>query len=101
MKKDDNYKSDEPCIVCGEDRDGYVCYHHLQSRKSGGTDEKSNLMPLCLKHHNEIHTIGRTSMAEKRKEVRNWLLDHSWEYSKEFNDWFPPTNMTEYLQERI
>lgn len=50
----------------------YICLrpaenHHIRTRKSGGGDEKSNLIPLCRKHHTEIHTIGVKSMTKKYK----------------------------------
>jgi len=49
-----------PCIAC-KIEDGTVVAHHLKSRGSplsGGTGWKSddyNVMPLCYKHHTDIH----------------------------------------------
>lgn len=75
-----NYKSDKPCIICGESREGFVCLHHVKTRKSGGSDETFNLMPLCAWHHTEIHKIGLVNMAKKNKSIHNWLIENGWEF---------------------
>ena len=74
-----NYKSSSPCVVCNEAKDGFVCYHHVKTRKSGGTDEPHNLMPLCAWCHTNIHKIGLVSMSKKHASVHNWLLRNGWE----------------------
>ena len=73
-----NYKSDSPCVACKESRENMVCYHHLNTRKSGGTDDYWNLMPLCLKCHNEIHAKGLIAMTLKHLGVKNWLSANGW-----------------------
>jgi hypothetical protein len=80
-----NYKASEPCLVCGESRDGFVCYHHVYSRKafSEYSTEKWNLMPLCRAHHNEAHSLPDHEFAKKYKRVADWL---------EFNNWFIQVN---------
>lgn len=81
-----NYKSNESCEVCGECRDGYVCYHHLVSRGAGGSDHPFNLMSLCQKHHNEVHSVGLARF------VHNYNIDlilKGWELCK-FDGWLPP-----------
>lgn len=47
--------------------------HHLKSRGAGGGDTLDNLMPLCFKHHQEIHRIGRSMFAAKYQAARGWL----------------------------
>jgi hypothetical protein len=74
-----SYKSDKPCIVCNESSDGKVCYHHIKSRKSGGCDSDFNLLPLCLKHHNEIHQYGRNYFI-KQYRLEDWMLNNNWYY---------------------
>ena len=37
--------------------------HHLKSRAAGGLDEDT--VPLCMKHHAEIHTLGRRRFEER------------------------------------
>ena len=32
--------------------------HHIRTRGAGGSDDSYNLLPLCVSHHREIHTIG-------------------------------------------
>jgi hypothetical protein len=48
--------------------------HHVKTRGAGGDDVETNLMPLCIKHHNEIHVLGNTRMAEKYPVVKSWLI---------------------------
>lgn len=93
-----NYKSDKPCEACGESRDGYVCYHHIKSRGSGGSDHPFNLMSLCQQHHNEIHMIGLYRFAFKYKidmELKGWtFVPHPKERHPKlphgFGGWHPP-----------
>jgi hypothetical protein len=88
----ENYKSDEPCIACNESRDGYVCFHHLNSRGSGGSDNEWNLMPLCSKHHTEIHKIGLLKFISKYPEahIGAWLRHRGWEFVAFINKWIRP-----------
>ena len=39
--------------------------HHVKTRKSGGTDDDYNLMPLCRSHHTECHKIGTSTFVKK------------------------------------
>jgi hypothetical protein len=48
--------------------------HHVISRGSGGGDVASNLLPLCLQHHTEIHKVGNTEFAQKYAVVKNWMI---------------------------
>ena len=57
---------DKPCLACGH---FLVDLHHVKTRGAGGCDSSFNLMPLCRKHHTEVHTIGITSMSEKYTRV--------------------------------
>lgn len=82
-----NYKSNEPCLACGLVAENMVTYHHIITRKSGGTDDKYNLMSLCLRHHNEIHQKGTSYMAEKYPVIRNFLISHNWEFCEFLKKW--------------
>jgi len=57
------------CTVCGKRY--YGAYHHIISRgklrKPEVYDIPENRLPLCYKHHAEIHNIGRWSFVEKYK----------------------------------
>lgn len=81
-----NYKSYQACIVCGQNGENMTTYHHIRTRKSGGTDETYNLMPLCLRCHNEVHKIGIVSFSKKHPSVHNWLIKNSWQFS--MGKWF-------------
>lgn len=88
----ENYKSDEPCLACNESRDGYVCYHHMVTRKNLGPDERWNLIPLCSKHHVlGIHQKGTTYYAENFPKVKEWLMFNGWEYVPFLKKWIPPS----------
>ena len=72
------------CIICS--RIG-ADLHHVKTRKSGGTDDEWNLMPLCRKEHQEIHQIGTTSFVNKYKKARQWLLNNNWEFDNFMKKW--------------
>lgn len=78
--KRENFKSDEPCCACGLQVDGMVCYHHLKTQKAHSElrYEDYNHMPVCQKHHVEIHNTGAISMAEKFPGVERWLKMNEW-----------------------
>lgn len=57
------------CIICNKPQHT----HHKTTRGAGGADKENNLMPLCLKHHNELHTIGKKTFRKKYKfQIENW-----------------------------
>ena len=41
------------CAVCGETED--LQHHHFIPRIDGGSDDETNILTLCHKHHCEIH----------------------------------------------
>ena len=43
---------------------GVVCAHHITSVGAGGGDSVDNLLPVCAKHHNEIH-MSQIKFMEK------------------------------------
>lgn len=65
--------------------------HHLITRKNGGTDSVSNLLPLAHKYHLEIHWLGTRLFAEKYPIVKEWLEDHNWTFDKGLNRWLAPS----------
>ena len=58
MSKDDRLeiiKSDGfSCRFCGSEN--YLHVHHIKYRSEGGSDDKSNLITLCGKHHEVVHS---------------------------------------------
>jgi len=78
----------KPCVICAAPGVG----HHVKSKGSGGDDKESNLMPLCLDHHNlggdSVHRIGLKEFAQRFKKVENWLIDNNWEKCEISGKWF-------------
>lgn len=46
--------------------------HHLKTRGAGGSDY--TCVPLCWKHHAEIHQLGRSKFEEKYS-IDLWALN--------------------------
>jgi len=69
------YISDEPCIACGHGLENEVCYHHLTSRKAGGSDDPSNLLPVCKRCHMKAHE-SIVKLFNRYPSVRAWLEDN-------------------------
>lgn len=57
------------CSVCGAPPPSDA--HHMKTKGSGGGDTLENLVSLCRKHHQEIHTLGRKTWWIKRAQVVN------------------------------
>lgn len=71
------------CIVCGTD----AVLHHVRTRGSGGSDGAHNLMPLCRRHHTEIHAQGNRRFADKFPAARAWLVENSWTFCPVMLKW--------------
>lgn len=69
------------CVVCSAQA---TDMHHIKTRKSGGSDDPWNLMPLCRMHHQETHRIGAASFALKHIQARNYLHGNGWQIVDEF-----------------
>lgn len=76
------------CIVTGNFS---ADLHHLITRGAGGSDSTSNLMPLAHALHQECHAIGLTKFALKYPIVKEWLLEHNWEFDETRNKWVAPS----------
>lgn len=66
-----------PCQCCGIENSSEC--HHLQSRKSGGHDEISNILVCCRICHTEIHRRGLCFMTQKYLHLGNILKKKGWE----------------------
>jgi hypothetical protein len=77
------------CTVCSVWGEGLVCFHHLHHRGSMGTDHPKNLMPLCQKHHNEVHQLALTRFSAKYPPAKEWLLNNGWHVNG-FGKWRGP-----------
>jgi len=62
-----------PCICCKATPSDP---HHLTTRGAGGCDVYENLMPLCRKHHTEIHAVGVGKLSWKFPVIKRWLMEH-------------------------
>jgi len=62
------------CLICFR---RYNHIHHIIPKSRGGTDAEDNLVPLCEKHHREIHARGAFNFIGKlqrlRRERIKWL----------------------------
>lgn len=56
------------CIVCGEP--SMRTPHHIVTRGAFGSDDRNNLIDLCVKHHSEVESIGRVSFFKKYKIIK-------------------------------
>ena len=73
------------CAVCSMKSN--VVGHHIKSFKSGGECTHENMLPLCTKHHAEIHTIGLNSFAKKYETVKQQLKWKRWQYDGFMQKW--------------
>lgn len=78
------------CIACGLTGEGMVTFHHVHTRGSGGTNHENNLMPLCFKHHEQIHRYALSKFVGIFPSVKNWLLYHGWHING-FGKWRGPS----------
>ena len=51
------------CAICGIKED--LEQHHWVARINGGSDEETNILTLCSKHHGEIHSMIRKNNISK------------------------------------
>lgn len=63
------------CYI-GQDCYGKIVAHHLNTVGAGGDDIVDNLVPLCRKHHTEIHW-GLSKFVENHPKFLNWLQAHN------------------------
>ncbi len=52
-----SWKNRSVCANCGiTNNTNYLTIHHILPKSKGGGNERSNLMILCRKCHNEVHS---------------------------------------------
>ena len=75
-----SYESDSPCVVCGKQGQGMICYHHIYTRKAYPefSSKSWNMISVCQNHHNEFHNKGTDYMASTYPSVLKWLQDNEW-----------------------
>jgi hypothetical protein len=79
----ENYKSEIPCVCCGENGENMNCFHHLLTRKAWPEhkDKTWNKISVCQKHHNEFHNMSIQFMACLYPGVYEFLKMNEWELS--------------------
>lgn len=68
-----------PCSLCGWFVNGVVCdIHHIIERKSGGTDEHTNLTYICPNCHRLVHSnkIDSSKLVRLDDYIGNTWKDH-------------------------
>jgi len=59
------------CAICGETND--LNYHHFTPRISGGSDDETNILTLCYKHHCEIHGRKYYDLVNHKQLTKNGI----------------------------
>jgi hypothetical protein len=59
------------CAICGETED--LKHHHFTPRIHGGSDDETNLLTLCHKHHCQIHGMSYRNNINHGKLVAEGL----------------------------
>ena len=54
--------------------------HHVITKGHGGGDVPQNVMPLCVKHHQEVHR-GLTAFSERYQVAKDWLYGAGWTFN--------------------
>ena len=69
----------DKCAVCGTTKN--LENHHIIPKEDGGTDDETNFLTLCAKHHAAMHglelTRGRKSWGKKPKQSGNYSKSRS------------------------
>lgn len=64
------------CLICRKLAEN----HHIKTRGAGGTDDHWNLALLCRAHHQEIHSRGLSTFAEKYPKFKAYLHSMGWDF---------------------
>lgn len=84
-----NWSTDKPCQLCGIEGDGLVCLHHILTKKAypEHINKDWNLLPTCLLHHQLLHNLPLTKVAEKFPQLTRWLIKNGWYLCEYSNKW--------------
>lgn len=81
------------CIVCQDRKEPQIYrteVHHLKTKKTFGDDVEWNLIPLCVREHRILHTIGLTTFSRKHRVVWDLLIQMNWELDELSGRWIHP-----------
>jgi hypothetical protein len=83
------FKSEEPCAACSFWDENMVCYHHIYTRGSHPEYKlkKWNCLPLCAKHHVEIHAGKTSDFVKKYYSIYLWFIKNDWFFCEIQNKW--------------
>ena len=84
LPMNDVYVMENKCLCCEKIT---VEWHHLKTRKSGGSDHWKNMVPLCREHHQLAHLKHHTYMAIKFDGFRKALIARGWEFNGFLDKW--------------
>lgn len=73
LDRDEEISFPKNCAACDEQA---AFLHHIIPRSTGGTDDRSNLMPLCLACHLDAHRPGWLNRARKGEKIYPKSLQH-------------------------
>lgn len=62
---------EQSCLICNKSP---VDVHHLTTKGAGGDDVESNLVPICRKHHSELHQYGLGKFSWKYPRIKEFLV---------------------------
>lgn len=62
------------CVICNKKAE----LHHIKSRGSGGPDATFNLIPICRRHHQEVHMNGQITFIKKYPAYEKMLKIKGW-----------------------
>lgn len=84
-----NFEANLPCIVCKQEGEGRVTFHHLFTQRvyPEFKNEEWNCIEVCQEHHNEFHNKGTVYMAQKYLPVYFWLIGHDWFFDDFLKKW--------------
>ncbi|MGG6242896.1 HNH endonuclease signature motif containing protein [Nodosilinea sp. AN01ver1] len=58
------------CCICRRFRPLHLQVHHIVEKKDGGTDDKENLIAICVSCHSDVHSETKLTRRFSRKELQ-------------------------------
>ena len=92
------YIKSQPCLVWNNECIGDITAHHTITVGAGGKDYLA--IPLCMRHHNDVHSMGLMTFQELynidfNKEIIRLLIGYIQKINREYPDkWFKKGQMS-------
>lgn len=89
MAQKSNFSTPLPCVACSKETENGSTFHHLYTQKTHPKLSRLewNMIPLCQKCHNIVHTVGLNRFTFLFDHVALWLLHNDWKYDEFLNKW--------------